>query len=126
MCPCLLINIEVKQLLNLLAIEMPPKGGMFPTVTGPELQDNVCIVGAGSAGIHMALSLKDMGYKNITILEKTDRVGGKIKDLTIDGYYRPLGPMFLNGDYFDNVIKLAKKYNLGELNPIPMTGVSTD
>ena len=79
-----------QELTNLLKVDVPAKGNIFPNVVGPELEDHVCIVGAGPAGLHMALSLKDKGYTDVTIFEKTDRVGGKVKDLQIDGYYRPL------------------------------------
>ena len=37
----------------------------------------IVIVGAGPAGINMSTILKDNGYTNVTILEKTNRVGGK-------------------------------------------------
>mmetsp|Transcript_82512 Transcript_82512/g.163871 ORF Transcript_82512/g.163871 Transcript_82512/m.163871 type:complete len:639 (-) Transcript_82512:59-1975(-) len=37
----------------------------------------IVIIGAGPAGIHMASRLKHLGYNSVTVLEKTDRVGGK-------------------------------------------------
>ena len=36
----------------------PPLGPAFPEIQGPKPSDRVCIVGAGVAGIHMALELK--------------------------------------------------------------------
>jgi hypothetical protein len=114
----------VQELGHLLTVDVPPKGDVFPQVIGPNLQDHVCIVGAGPAGIHMALSLKDRGYKNVTIFEKTDRVGGKIKDVKFDGYYQWQGAIFLTADYFDNIVELAKRYKVGKLHPIHTPGVS--
>jgi NADPH-dependent 2,4-dienoyl-CoA reductase/sulfur reductase-like enzyme len=114
----------VQELGHLLIVDVPPKGDVFPQVTGPNLQDHVCIVGAGPAGIHMALSLKDRGYRNVTIFEKTDRVGGKIKDVKFDGYYQWQGAIFLTSDYFDNIIELAKRYKVGKIYPIHTPGVS--
>ena len=37
----------------------------------------ILVVGAGPSAIHMASKLKSLGYGQITVLEKTDRVGGK-------------------------------------------------
>ena len=118
------IEKTVQELKKLLAVDKSPKGDIFPHVTGPSLQDKVCIVGAGPAGIHMALSLKDRGYKDIIIFEKTDRIGGKIKDVKFDGYYQWQGAIFLTSDYFDNIIELANRYNVGEIHPIHTPGVS--
>ena len=119
-----IIAQTVQEIKHLLSVDVPPKGDVFPQITGPKLQDHVCIVGAGPAGIHMALSLKDKGYKDITIFEKTNRVGGKIKDVKFDGYYQWQGAIFLTADYFDNIVALAQRYNVGEVHPIRPPGVS--
>ena len=115
---------ELQHLFNLNSATNPPLGHHFPSIIGPKPSDDVCIVGAGPAGIHMALSLKDKGYKDITIFEKTNRVGGKIKDVKFDGYYQWQGAIFLTADYFDNIVALAKRYNVGEVHPIHPPGVS--
>eukprot|EP00438_Fugacium_kawagutii_P034655 Skav201621 [mRNA] locus=scaffold5983:38328:45523:- [translate_table: standard] len=39
--------------------------------------DRILIVGAGPGGVHMASRLKQMGYNKTTLLERSDRVGGK-------------------------------------------------
>ena len=41
------------------------------------VMDRVAIIGGGPAGIHMASRLQQLGYKHVTVLERTDRVGGK-------------------------------------------------
>ena len=53
---------------------------VFPgVIPGPEkISDKIGIVGAGPAGIHMAYLLKRRGFKNVEILEKSNRLG---KDL---------------------------------------------
>ena len=43
----------------------------FPTTA------RIGIIGAGPAGIHAAATLKSLGYNNITILERSHRIGGK-------------------------------------------------
>ena len=37
----------------------------------------IAIIGAGAGGIHMAYELKKKGFKDITVFEKDDHVGGK-------------------------------------------------
>ena len=113
----------VTNLTILVTSDLPPKGDPFPKINGPKPSDHVCIIGAGPAGIHMAVSLKEKGYQNIKIFEKTGRVGGKSYDTQIEGIYRPQGTCFLTADYFENFIELAKKYNVGELNVLPSPGV---
>ena len=106
-------------------MDLPPKGIPFPKIKGPKAQDKICIVGAGPAGIHMAVKLKDKLFDNVKIFEETDRVGGKSYDTVIDGYYRPQGTAFLSIDYFDNVIEFANRYGAGEFHPLDVPGVST-
>ena len=112
---------EIEKMLKaLLDDNTPPKGEPFPEISGPRQDENVCIVGAGPAGIDMALRLKDKGYSKITMFEKTGRVGGKSYDTQINGVYRPQGTIFITADYFDNIVKLAKRYHVGELKAIPL------
>ena len=48
------------------------------SIPGPKSYNSrIGIVGAGSAGIHMALLLKQKGFKNIEVLESSGRTGGK-------------------------------------------------
>ena len=111
---------ETEKLLKaLLNDTTPPKGGPFPEISGPRQDENVCIVGAGPAGIDMALRLKDGGYSKITMFEKTSRVGGKSYDTIINGVYRPQGTIFLTADYVDNFVELAERYNVGDRKAIP-------
>ena len=117
---------ETEKLLKaLLNDTTPPKGEPFPQISGPRQDENVCIVGAGPAGIDMALRLKDKGYSKITMFEKTGRVGGKSYDTNINGVYRPQGTILITSEYFDNLVKLAKRYHVGELKAIPSPVVST-
>ena len=117
---------EIEELLKpLLKDNTPPKGIPFPRINGPRQNENVCIVGAGPAGIDMAVRLKDEGYSKITIFEKTSRVGGKSYDTKINGVYRPQGTIFLTADYFDNFLKLAERYKVGDRKAIPSPKVMT-
>ncbi len=42
-----------------------------------DLNEKICIIGGGPAGLSAAMYLEKKGYKNYTILEKNDHVGGK-------------------------------------------------
>ena len=113
---------NLKKLLN---VTIPPRGYSFPKIKGPKPHEDVCIVGAGPAGIHMALILKENGYKKIRIFEKTGRVGGKSFDVQLNGSYRAQGAVFLSADYTNNLVKLAEKYDAGALHEFPSPGVCT-
>jgi len=91
------------------------KGSAFPRILGPKPREKVCIVGAGPAGLHMALELKQRNYTNIVILERSNRVGGKSFDFLYKGLNHPLGTIFAIEEYFDNVIPLARSYGVGDL-----------
>ena len=107
----------------MLQVDLPTKGDPFPKINGPKRREKVCIVGAGPAGVHMATRLKEKGFRKIKIFEKSGRVGGKSYDTIINGVYRPQGTIFLTADYFDNLVKLARKYNVGQLHPFEGYGV---
>ena len=113
----------IKKLLDLLNRPLSAKGHAFPRISGPRINDRICVVGAGPAGIHMALSLKKKGYKNITIFEKTDRVGGKCFDIDFGGIVQPEGAVFLNGDYFGEMVELGEKYGAGKIVESPKQNV---
>ena len=113
---------KLKKLLN---ADVPENGEPFPKINGPKPNDDVCIVGSGPAGLHMAVSLKKRGYDKLTIFEKTGRVGGKSYDTQLEGYYRFQGSIFLDVDYFTNIIELAKSYGVGDLRALPTSGVIT-
>ena len=110
---------------ELLDKELPPKGYPFPRIHGPAPWERVCIVGAGPAGVHMSLTLKQKGYSNVTIFEKSGRVGGKSFDVNLESdSYHPQGAFVFTSDYFTNLVALAEKYGVGEYAVIPGSGVS--
>ena len=100
-----------KILLSTVDKDAGEKGTPFPRIPGPSPEDKVCIVGAGPAGLHMAVELRRRNYNNIVILEKSNRVGGKCYDVHYQGRVNALGAMFATEEYFDNFIPLAKYYN---------------
>ena len=73
----------VETLQSILLKPDPPKGTPFPAIPGPNKDDRVCIVGAGPPGVHMGMRLKQLGHDNVTIFEKSNKVGGKSYDVRI-------------------------------------------
>ncbi len=61
------------------------KGAAVRPTDPTESNDHVLIVGAGFAGIGMAIRLKQAGIEDFTILERADRVGGTWRDNTYPG-----------------------------------------
>jgi len=56
------------------------------TTTNSDARDcRVVIIGAGMAGILTAIKLRETGYEDFTIYEKTDRVGGTWRENTYPG-----------------------------------------
>ena len=77
------IGTDIPSILRGLLTPKPPKGEPFRNIPGPRTQvrcspllaqDRVCIVGAGPAGIDMALQLKERGFSNVVVFEKSDLV----------------------------------------------------
>jgi hypothetical protein len=81
----------------------------------PQFQKHhrIAVIGAGPAGIHMASLLKKRGYDNVTILEKTNRIGGKSYTWHRDGVPYEMGTCFLHNGYH-RIKQLARSYGLRE------------
>ena len=91
-------------------------------IPGPRtLHDKIAIIGAGPSGIHMALALKQRGFTDVTILEKTIWLGGKTWTVKHRGAANEMGTVYLQPDYNETIIPLVKKYlpagNLVDLPP---------
>lgn len=101
---------------------------VLPTdIKGPKsLSDDIAIIGAGPSGIHMAYLLKEKGFKNVKILERTNRLGGKSTSIKYRGTIHELGTVYISKDYEENVISLLKKFTNSTLVPIPMASVWAD
>jgi len=112
------------QLLSLLA-PAPALGEPWPSIPGPDLDDRVCIVGAGAAGIHMAISLKKKNYKKVVVFEKSGRIGGKCFDINYRGTPQAQGADFLEANYFneDSFVPVLKEYGLDDLVRVPPTDI---
>jgi len=71
----------------------------------------IAIVGAGPAGLAAAVKLRELGYRDVKIFEKADRVGGKAMSVEVDGRHYDLGAVLIS-DRCRHAMELAKRYGL--------------
>ena len=64
------------------------------------LEEKICIIGGGPAGLSAAMYLEKKGYKNYTILEKEDQVGGKCHSPEYKGKRYEMGAIMGVPTYF--------------------------
>jgi predicted NAD/FAD-binding protein len=78
----------------------------------------VCIIGAGISGLTVAYQLQKQGYRNITVLEKSDQIGGKC--ITSDLQEQPfdLGGHEMLAGYKD-LLQIADELNAPTRVSIP-------
>ncbi|MEK7632265.1 MAG: FAD-dependent oxidoreductase [Patescibacteria group bacterium] len=75
------------------------------------LNKRIAIIGAGAAGLSAAHALKAKGYSNITVFERSNRVGGKCCTVEIEGKNYELGAGVLAEDN-SIVLRLAEEFNI--------------
>src|SRR5210317_2018011 len=71
---------------------------------------DVVIIGGGIAGMYAALKFKNEGY-NVSLIEKSNRLGGHIYTLEIDGVPIETGAGRFNNNH-TLLLKLLKAYNI--------------
>ena len=69
------------------------------------------------------MTLKKLGHTDVTIFERSRRLGGKSNDVKFRGSPYPIGTIFFEPSYFDNVVPLAREYNVGEYLRLPSVGI---
>jgi len=65
----------------------------------PQKSDRICIIGAGPGGLSSAFFLNERGYQNVTVLEKSELVGGKARSWWVDGTPIDLGALDVGRNY---------------------------
>ena len=74
------------------------------------ITSEVLILGAGMAGISAAKRLREKGLENVVVVEGSDRIGGRVKDVHFGGINVEVGA---NWVHFSNMKKT-------EMNPIEL------
>ncbi len=75
---------------------------------GMDRNERIAIIGAGAAGISLAVALKDAGYSRVTLLERETEPGGKCKTYRQDGHNWELGAIMGTSDYKDTLDLMAR------------------
>ena len=77
----------------------------------PSKSRRIAVVGAGPSGLTAADTLKELGYRKVTVFEKNDRVGGKVNSLRTGSNVAELGAVFASPEY-TKVLGLADRYKI--------------
>lgn len=64
------------------------------------------------AGVVAAKTLHEMGHDNFIILEATDRIGGRSREVHLGGYTLEAGSMYIHGLGNNPLYKMAQDYNM--------------
>lgn len=70
--------------------------------------DRICLVGAGPAGILTAWYLRERGFRDVVVLEKLGRVGGRARTIGADGRSFDLGANYVTPAYRE-IRRLARR-----------------
>ncbi|XP_055607205.1 spermine oxidase-like [Uranotaenia lowii] len=76
--------------------------------------NKIIIIGAGASGIAAASRLYESGFRNILILEATDRIGGRIHSVPFGQNIIDLGAQWCHGEKNNAVFELASPLGLLE------------
>ena len=70
---------------------------------GMDRNERIGIIGAGAAGLSLALALRDAGFRSVTVLEREASPGGKCRTYRADGRNWELGAVMGTTDYRDTL-----------------------
>ncbi|EAT38750.1 AAEL009396-PA [Aedes aegypti] len=76
------------------------------------MNPRIIVIGAGAAGIAAATRLIEKGYKNLTILEAEDRIGGRIHTIPFASNVVDLGAQWCHGEVNNVCYELGSKLNV--------------
>lgn len=75
------------------------------------------IIGAGISGVTAAYELKKKGYRNVTILEKSDHVGGKCHSIEYRGKTYEMGTL-IGLPTYKHTLELMQEFDCTEVGPL--------
>ena len=71
----------------------------------------IAVVGAGAAGLSAALTLQDLGFKEVTVFEASSQVGGKADSVEFGGRVYDTGAILVMPD-FSTILGLADRFGV--------------
>nr|XP_009498508.1 PREDICTED: spermine oxidase isoform X2 [Phalacrocorax carbo] len=77
-------------------------------------QPRIVVIGAGLAGLSAAKALLESGFTDVTILEATDRIGGRVQSVKLGHATLELGATWIHGSHGNPVYHLAEDNGLLE------------
>ncbi|XP_009880802.1 PREDICTED: spermine oxidase isoform X2 [Charadrius vociferus] len=77
-------------------------------------QPRIVVIGAGLAGLSAAKALLESGFTDVTILEATDRIGGRVQSVKLGHATFELGATWIHGSHGNPVYHLAEDNGLLE------------
>jgi len=83
-------------------------------------EPRIAVVGAGISGMTAAMTLKDAGFRNVTVYEASDRVGGRTFTRSGDGFFGAGQWSEWGGELIDTshalVLALCKRFGFGVID----------
>jgi predicted NAD/FAD-binding protein len=70
-------------------------------------QLRIAVIGGGPAGLTAARTLKQLGYPNVTVFERRDEVGGKVRSVEVEGRTYDMGAI-IAADSYRTVLPMAE------------------
>ncbi|XP_014452588.1 spermine oxidase isoform X3 [Alligator mississippiensis] len=77
-------------------------------------QPRIVVIGAGLAGLSATKTLLENGFTDVTILEATDRIGGRVQSVNLGHATFELGATWIHGSHGNPVYHLAEDNGLLE------------
>lgn len=83
----------------------------------------IAIIGAGPAGITLALELKDLGFQDVTVFGDFNEA--QCRTVEVDGVVADVGTCYVHSGYWNTVKPLVKRYGFN-LNYLPGATLADD
>ncbi|XP_061063816.1 spermine oxidase isoform X3 [Eubalaena glacialis] len=77
-------------------------------------QPRVVVIGAGLAGLAAAKALLEQGFTDVTVLEASSRIGGRVQSVKLGHATFELGATWIHGSYGNPIYHLAEANGLLE------------
>ena len=88
-------------------------------------QPRICIVGAGASGLSVGWYLRKEGFKDVSILEKNSRVGGKCDTFTYKNRAIDMGGVEITAGYRNiRELSASRRHDQSPQGPAPLHGQS--